>query len=314
MVGKDSEQLSVIEESRLRQIFGRGKVLDSDAVLLYNACEMVFRKHFSTNQNEKQDLIQEGIMEIHRRVMEGKYDGSRSALTYLYRGIRNVMHNFLYHEKKWDDKIYEPVESHDSGLREFEISDEETKLEHTEASDSNVIVEYVHRATEEMELGDVLAYYVKSYFYDKLGHHYRRRHVSMFDIEFVEKYRYYVNLVEFQVFVKFFNGKMFDSKCSDIIDVMQAQGMIDFATRSFLDTLNEYQLAHFLYVNSGQNINLPQKYKVLKIDSYLSIYRQVMGGATPEQVSRITGRPVSTVRSIVEKYTHIFKETNDEEE
>ena len=74
--------------------------LKDDTILcekLVNLSSIVYTRHFYANGNEKQDLISVGVLKALSLVRGGKWDPEKGKLiTYLYTGIRNEMHNYIY--------------------------------------------------------------------------------------------------------------------------------------------------------------------------------------------------------------------------
>lgn len=65
--------------------------------------EIVVRKHFYASENEKEDLRSIGILKAYTLLAEGNFDSSKGNLaTFLYTGMRNDMHNYLYHQNKFN--------------------------------------------------------------------------------------------------------------------------------------------------------------------------------------------------------------------
>lgn len=67
-----------------------------------NIVNVVFYKHFNyiTNQQLKQDLFQEGYLKAYELLNNGNYDPSMPLRNFIYTGVRNAMHNYLYHHAK----------------------------------------------------------------------------------------------------------------------------------------------------------------------------------------------------------------------
>ena len=64
---------------------------------LVDLSSIVYTRHFYANANEKQDLISVGVLKALSLVRGGKWDPEKGKLiTYLYTGIRNEMHNYIY--------------------------------------------------------------------------------------------------------------------------------------------------------------------------------------------------------------------------
>lgn len=91
---------------------------------LITLAEIVVRKHFYASLQDKEDLVSIGVLKALTMISKGKWDkGKGNFMTYIYTGMRNDMHNYLYHENKFDttnlealsdrgqdDKYFEPDE------------------------------------------------------------------------------------------------------------------------------------------------------------------------------------------------------------
>lgn len=64
-----------------------------------NIVQVVFYTHFSyiTDQELRKDLWQIGYLKAYELLNNGNYDPTMSLRNFLYTGIRNEMHNTLYH-------------------------------------------------------------------------------------------------------------------------------------------------------------------------------------------------------------------------
>lgn len=91
---------------------------------LLNLAEIVVRKHFYASYNMLDDLRSVAVLKAMKSIREGKYDKSKGAFyNYIYTGMRNEIHNFLYHENK-----YVPVED----MQKYDVSKE---IEYFQESD-----------------------------------------------------------------------------------------------------------------------------------------------------------------------------------
>lgn len=294
---------SRIDPNDLKKVFLRGFVVDSDTTLLYNVCDLVYSVHFSHNFDAYDDLVQEGVLGIIRLVDEGNYDETKGdVLTFVYTRVRNCMSNFLYHEIKevsrnvGEDPLKNLGSEMESGWLGF-VSEELIRD----------ILDFVNSKIEELGICGDLSYYVRGYFMDKLGVRYIVGAPKEYSLDVVEKYRYYVNSIEHGVFLKFINPNVFENKIKDIIDVLESEGEVGFFMRMFLDSLSEEQLIRLMYVFSTNSFQFPSKFKLLKTDSYLSVYRRVRHGKmSVEDASKLFDKPLSTILSIIEKYDIIF--------
>jgi hypothetical protein len=68
---------------------------------LIDLAGIVFRKHFYANMMDKEDLVSVGIVKALSLINSGNFcENKGTVLNYLYTGMRNEMHNYLYHQKK----------------------------------------------------------------------------------------------------------------------------------------------------------------------------------------------------------------------
>lgn len=82
------------------------KDLENQDVLaekLITLAEIVVRKHFYASLQDKEDLVSIGVLKALTMISSGNWDKSKgNFMTYIYTGMRNDMHNYLYHENKFD--------------------------------------------------------------------------------------------------------------------------------------------------------------------------------------------------------------------
>lgn len=70
---------------------------------LMTLCEIIWRKHFYLSVSERDDLISIGLLKALESINSGKWDKNKGNFaTFIYSGIRNSMHNYLYHENKFN--------------------------------------------------------------------------------------------------------------------------------------------------------------------------------------------------------------------
>lgn len=68
---------------------------------LITLAEIVVRKHFYASYNEQEDLVSVGVLKALSLIDGGKWaKGKGSFVNYIYSGMRNDMHNYLYHHNK----------------------------------------------------------------------------------------------------------------------------------------------------------------------------------------------------------------------
>ncbi len=74
--------------------------LDDDELLYKNLsdlCSIIISRHFYANHNEREDLMSVGIIKALEMLNAGHWDPFKGRLmSFLYSGIRNDMHNYLY--------------------------------------------------------------------------------------------------------------------------------------------------------------------------------------------------------------------------
>jgi hypothetical protein len=78
-------------------------ILDNEILgaKLVDLSGIVFRKHFYANMGDKEDLLSVGVLKAYTLIKNGNFcENKGTVLNYLYTGMRNEMHNYLYHQKK----------------------------------------------------------------------------------------------------------------------------------------------------------------------------------------------------------------------
>ena len=64
--------------------------------------EIIIRKHFYASYRDKDDLVSVAVLKALSMLESGKWDKDKgSILTYIYTGMRNEIHNYLYHQNKF---------------------------------------------------------------------------------------------------------------------------------------------------------------------------------------------------------------------
>lgn len=311
----DIPRLNRIDQDELRKIFERGYLLDDDHVILYNVCSIVFTQYYSDRLDIKDDLIQEGMLGLVRFMYSKKYDRSKSPLNAAYTYVRNSMQDFISSTMKgyYADKVAmlnEKSPDHEKHFDMGNISDREWYRVPTEVVDN--ISLFVDDRLKEHKLNPTLRYYVKAYFSDKLGIKYKPDRIRSFTLDIVEKYRYYVNLIEYELFNKFLGGKVFDNSVHDILDVLETKGEVDFFMKRFMNSLSKEQVLMLLYVFSGNGFKMPSKFSLLKVDTYLTIYKTVVhGGISTKVAAKIFDKSVSSIEAIIDNYSKVFVDTED---
>ena len=70
---------------------------------LITLAEIIIRKHFYASAKDKEDLVSVGILKAMSMIQSGKFSkGKGNFATFLYTGMRNDMHNYLYHQNKFE--------------------------------------------------------------------------------------------------------------------------------------------------------------------------------------------------------------------
>lgn len=68
---------------------------------LVTLAEIIVRKHFYSSKEDKDDLVSIGVLKAISMIKSGRFDAKKGNLcTFLYTGMRNDMHNYLYHLNK----------------------------------------------------------------------------------------------------------------------------------------------------------------------------------------------------------------------
>jgi hypothetical protein len=74
---------------------------DMLSLKLMDLASIVQRKHYYASTNERDDLISVGVLKALTLIANGAFAESKgSLLNYIYSGMRNEMHNYLYHLNK----------------------------------------------------------------------------------------------------------------------------------------------------------------------------------------------------------------------
>lgn len=82
------------------------KDLENEEILakkLITLSEIVVRKHFYASANDKEDLVSIGVLKALKMIRSNNFENSKGNFaTFLYTGMRNDMHNYLYHKNKFN--------------------------------------------------------------------------------------------------------------------------------------------------------------------------------------------------------------------
>lgn len=69
---------------------------------LIQLAEIIIRKHYYASLKDKDDLISVGVLKALTAIEGNAWTKSRGSFaTYIYSGMRNEMHNYLYHQNKF---------------------------------------------------------------------------------------------------------------------------------------------------------------------------------------------------------------------
>lgn len=103
--------------------------------MVENIVQVVYYTHYNYNSDPelKKDLMQVGFLKAYELLNNGNYDPNLSLRNFLYTGIRNEMHNTLYHLGKiqtvsLDDglDVYENIIGYEQ-VREYTVEESTVK-------------------------------------------------------------------------------------------------------------------------------------------------------------------------------------------
>lgn len=274
-------------------ILKRGKVEDAETDEVYKFCEVVYCKHFIYRPDVKDDLIQEGFFGILKLLKETHYDPTKSAMNFIYTKVRNSMTDFL--AKKTPDSLddgYEQIASSSEGQYDDIV---------------NQITKFIEDYLEHWVVTVEMQYYILTYFRDKFGVKVEIKDPDEVPLEFIIKYDYYVNYLEYLIMGHFMEGKMFDNDISDIIKILDHEGILNSPIMTIASTMDKKTLVKMFYVMSGNTIKYPSKLKLLRTDHYLSIYKSIESGRHSfEEASKFFGKPIDKIQYIYRRYKKIY--------
>lgn len=261
---------------------------------VFKFCEIVFFKHFLARNDIKDDLLQEGFFGILELIRDNNYIKGTPALGFVYTKVRNQMSNFL--NKKTPSNVQE-----DEDLR---IQDEDHESYN---SVLDKIFEYISGKFTSWNVDTTIGYYVMVYFQDKFG--IQLQSVSIIDVEmeFIVRYEYYVNYLEYLIAKKFLEGGIFVNDMPEISKILEDEGDLSVAVKLLVETLDRDILIKILYVLSGNSFKFPSKRKLLRTDYYLKIYKSVKNGRfSVKEASKFFDKPIEAVSMIEKKYDKIY--------
>lgn len=103
---------------------------------LVTLAEIIVRKHFYASSNDSEDLISIGVLKALSMIKDNKFVKSKGNFaSFLYTGMRNDMHNYLYHQNKFNTVDIDELAS--------EIVDN-TVLEDMSTSDYTIEYSLIH--------------------------------------------------------------------------------------------------------------------------------------------------------------------------
>lgn len=98
---------------------------------LITLSEIIVRKHFYASNEDKEDLVMIGVLKALKMIKSGNFDIKKGNLcTFLYTGMRNDMHNYLYHQNKFTTVDIDLV-SNESGEEDIYFKDESCTIEYS---------------------------------------------------------------------------------------------------------------------------------------------------------------------------------------
>lgn len=96
---------------------------------LMTLAEIVVRKHFYASLDCKEDLVSVGVLKAITLINKGQWNkGKGSFVNYIYSGMRNDIHNYLYHQNKFS---FVDNESLPDGGRDDIYFEEECDIEYS---------------------------------------------------------------------------------------------------------------------------------------------------------------------------------------
>ncbi len=100
---------------------------------LITLAEIIVRKHFYASLSDKEDLVQVGVLKALIMIDSGTFSSSKGKFaTFLYTGMRNEMHNYLYHLRKFNCVDIDSVI----------VSDDEREIEEVISDNFDVCIDF----------------------------------------------------------------------------------------------------------------------------------------------------------------------------
>lgn len=99
---------------------------------LMTLAEIVIRKHFYASYHEKDDLVSVGVLKALSLIEKGQWRKGKGAFyNYIYAGMRNDMHNYLYHQNKETLIDESSVEYQSMSVQDHYFADEVYNLDYS---------------------------------------------------------------------------------------------------------------------------------------------------------------------------------------
>lgn len=99
--------------------------------MVENIVNVVFYTHYSyiTNPELKKDLMQTGYLKAYELLNNGNYDPTMSLRNFLYTGIRNEIHNTLYHLNKIPTVSLEGLDVYENVVGYYQVREYSVETE-----------------------------------------------------------------------------------------------------------------------------------------------------------------------------------------
>lgn len=97
---------------------------------LIQLAEIIIRKHFYASYADKDDLVSVGVLKALTLIHEDKWTKAKgNFMTYIYTGMRNEIHNYLYHQNKFS--TVDPDSLRDEGIDDKYFVEEVCYIEYS---------------------------------------------------------------------------------------------------------------------------------------------------------------------------------------
>lgn len=285
-------------EPILKAVLKRKEIqTDEEIGILKDLCDIVYRKHFKYKVSQEKDLLQEGFIGCIEIIRKGDFNDSYPATPYLYTRIRNCMSNFL--SKKTPSLLTSDEEEYVMETGDVGCEKNSHLIE--------LIITYVRKRLDQLEVEKVMASYVETYFVNKFG-------VSQMGIEprdvildFVTTYNFYISTFEYEIADKYLYGPIFSNKIDDIFDVLDSDGDLPLLTKLMNEVFPQKVVTKLLYILSGTSFKYPSKMKLYRTDYNLTIYSSIKRGKfTIQEAAKFYKKTPEVIGQIVTKYDKVF--------